>query len=75
MTGLLARGQDNTVLHGSGIILFPDSLLINSFLDFVTNEHPAGTEPRTGEIEVVGTDAIGIAVEGSQNRIGLREFS
>ena len=73
-TGILVRSSLNTVLSGSGATLFPDGILIDSFLDFVTSEDDDGTGPRTGNITVTGDNAAGIAVEGYNNRVGIRAY-
>ena len=74
-TGIFVEGDDNTVLSGSGTTDFPDGFQINSFLDFVTNSNDDdGTAPRVGDISITGDNAVGIAVEGNNNRIGIRAY-
>lgn len=72
--GMWVKGHRNTVLSGSGSSLFPGGFLIDSFLDFVTDEDDDGTGPRTGNIMVTGDNAAGIVIEGNDNRVGARAF-
>jgi hypothetical protein len=73
-TGILVRSSLNTVLSGSGATEFPDGILIDSFLDFVTSDDDDGTGPRTGNITVTGDNAAGIVIDGSNNRVGIRAY-
>lgn len=73
-TGILVRSSLNTVLSGSGTTEFPDGILIDSFLDFVTSDDDDGTGPRTGNITVTGDHAAGIVIEGFNNRVGIRAY-
>jgi len=73
-TGIFVEGDDNTIVSGSGTTDFPDGFQIHSFLDFVTSKDDDGTAPRVGDIQITGDNAVGIAVEGNNNRIGIRAF-